>query len=195
MIDDAEFAVDERLPYWAEIWTSSIALARRIAAEQGSGRRLLELGCGVGLASAAAARIGFQVTATDYYEPALRFAELNAAHNGAPLAVAQLLDWRNLPGDLPQFDVVIASDVLYERANVELVAAAFARALRRGGLGLLTDPQRIHAAAFPEICRRRSLEITRRDIVRVTRGAKTQTIDLFELRRAFNYNFSNESEE
>jgi predicted nicotinamide N-methyase len=195
LIDDAEFAVDERLPYWADIWTSSIALARRIAAEQGSGRRLLELGCGVGLTSVAAAQAGFQVTATDYYEPALRFAALNAAHNGAPLTAAQILDWRRLPEDFLRFDVVIASDVLYERPNVELVAAVFARALRPGGVGLLTDPQRARAAEFPDACRRYNLEITRRDVVPVTSGGNAQKIDLFELRRPINAHYPNESEE
>src|SRR5216684_2773150 len=74
LISEEDFNRDERLPHWAEIWASSIALAERLATEAGAGRRLLELGCGVGLVSTAAARQGFDVTAIDYYAEALEFA-------------------------------------------------------------------------------------------------------------------------
>ena len=54
LIDEDSFERDDRLPYWAEIWASSLALAERIAGEVGHGRRLLELGCGVGLTAVVA---------------------------------------------------------------------------------------------------------------------------------------------
>jgi ETFB lysine methyltransferase len=181
LIDEDEFAVDERLPYWAEIWPASIALVERLAAEQGGGRRLLELGCGVGLGAIAAARAGFNVTAVDYYAAALEFTQFNARHNGQSLAATRLVDWRKLPDDLPRFDVVAASDVLYERPNAALVAAAFARALQHGGLGLLADPQRQHAASFPDECRRQGLTVVRQTGVGVSYGPRPQVIDVYEL--------------
>ena len=219
LIDDDEFAVDERLPYWAEIWPASIALVERLAAEQGAGRRLLELGCGVGLGAIAAARAGFAVTAVDYYDAALQFTQFNARHNGiviansgwpgparreAPVADEQadnrgfaalqprppvigslaatlLVDWRKLPDDLPRFDVVAASDVLYERPNVALVAGAFARTLLPGGLGILADPQRQQAVSFPDECRSHGLTVVRQTGMAVSFGPKPQVIDVYEL--------------
>jgi 2-polyprenyl-3-methyl-5-hydroxy-6-metoxy-1,4-benzoquinol methylase len=183
LIDEADFARDERLPYWAEVWNSSFALAERIATERGDGRELLEMGCGIGLASTVAARAGFRVTATDYYLPALEFAQQNAHHNGESLFATRIIDWRSLPAELTLFDVVVASDVLYERPNVALVAAAFARTLRPGGLGVLADPQRRHAATFPEECSRHGLRIVSRSVVPVLIEDKSQDIDLFEIAR------------
>ena len=49
LIDEQDFALDERLPYWAELWPSARVLADRVAATVGRGRSLLELGCGAGL--------------------------------------------------------------------------------------------------------------------------------------------------
>ena len=181
LIDEDEFAVDERLPYWAEIWPASIALVERLAAEQGGGRRLLELGCGVGLGAIAAARVGFDVTAVDYYDAALQFTQFNARHNGESLAATRLVDWRKLPDDLPRFDVVAASDVLYERPNAALVAAAFARTLSPGGVGILADPQRQQASSFPDECRSHGLTIVRQTGVAVSFGPKPQVIDVYEL--------------
>jgi predicted nicotinamide N-methyase len=81
LIDEDAFAVDERLPYWADIWPSARVLADRVAAMRVDERRLLELGCGAGLVSVAAAMAGFEVTATDYYDEALRFTALNVLVN------------------------------------------------------------------------------------------------------------------
>ncbi len=78
LIDEEDFERDERLPYWADIWPSSIIMARRLLEERGAGRHLLELGCGLGLATMAAMCAGFEVTATDYYQEALHFTRANA---------------------------------------------------------------------------------------------------------------------
>ena len=115
-------------------------------------RRLLELGCGLGLVSLAAIRAGFEVTATDYYDEALAFTELNARHNDLTPPAKRLVDWRRFPEDLGRFDLVVASDVLFEKPNIPLIAAAFSRTFAPGGRGLLTDPGRPPAAAFPAEC-------------------------------------------
>ncbi len=144
---------------------------------------MLELGCGVGLVSAVAAAVGLEVTASDYYPEVLEFAALNASCNGWPLACVRTVDWRELPADLGGFEIVAASDVLYEPRYAELVAAAFAATLAPRGLGMLADPQRQHAAGFPEACRRHGLEIVRRDEVRIAHDSSRQTIDIYELAR------------
>lgn len=55
MIDEARFDEDEFMPYWAELWASGVALAAVVAARDVKGLRVLELGCGLGLPSIAAA--------------------------------------------------------------------------------------------------------------------------------------------
>jgi predicted nicotinamide N-methyase len=182
LISEEDFNCDERLPHWAEIWASSIALAMRLATEAGAGRRLLELGCGVGLVSTAASRQGFDVTAIDYYAEALEFTRFNAIHNGQPPPTTRLVDWRDCPKDLGRFDAVVASDVLYERPYSDLIAAAFAATLEPDGLGILTDPQRQIAAPFPEACRRHGLTIVRTSEITVARGVIAQAIDLYVIR-------------
>ena len=114
LISEEDYVRDERLPYWADVWPSSVVLAEHVRRAEGASRRLLELGCGIGLVAASAARAGFDVTATDYYDDALEFARLNVATNAGREIRARLVDWRNLPDDLGTFNVVVASDVLYE---------------------------------------------------------------------------------
>jgi predicted nicotinamide N-methyase len=181
LIDEEAFERDERLPYWADVWPSAIVLARRIAGAAAGGRSLLELGCGAGLVAAAAALAGFVVTATDYYEDALLFTRVNVVRNGGPDPTLRLVDWRDLPPDLGTFDVVVASDVLYEHTYGGLVAAAIARTLRPMGLAILADPGRVAAGDFVDAARRRGLEVWTADRVRYQHGAATQTIDLYEL--------------
>ena len=180
LISEEDFERDDRLPYWADLWPSAFILAGRLADTKGGGRRLLELGCGSGLVATVAALAGFAVTASDYYDDALLFAKTNAWRNGAAVETRNV-DWRGLPADLGTFDLVVASDVLYEPRYADLVAGAFAGTLARRGIGLLTDPGRIAAEAFVEACADRRLVAQKRDRVPYERGDIRQTIDVYEI--------------
>ena len=148
LIDEAAFNRDERLPYWADIWPASIALARTVRGLNGKGKTFLELGCGVGLVAAAALRAGFEVTVSDYYDEALTFARMNGLSNSGREPHAMLLDWRHLPNAIPAFDVVAASDVLYERTLGALVARTMAMTLAENGRALISDPGRVGSPSF-----------------------------------------------
>lgn len=142
LIDEREFERDERLPYWAELWPSARVLAEYVVGMEGNGRALLELGCGSGLVATCAGLAGFDVVVSDYYEDAMRFARVNAARNGAPIPGSLLLDWRHLPPTLPHFDLVVASDVLYERGYGALVAGVIGATLAETGTAIVADPAR-----------------------------------------------------
>jgi len=120
LIDEQAFEErDEFIPYWADLWPSAILLARTLAGRALRGAKVLELGCGLGLPSLAAAIAGGRVLATDWAPEALMAVERNAARN--ELAVKTLTaDWRDAETLLAHgpFDLVIAADVLYERRNV-----------------------------------------------------------------------------
>jgi ETFB lysine methyltransferase len=148
LIDEAAFNRDERLPYWADIWPASIALARAIRSTNGDGKSLLELGCGVGLVAAAALRAGFDVTASDYYEDALTFTRMNCKAIASREPRTSLLDWRQMPGAIPAFDVVAGADVLYERAYGPVVARAIATTMAEHGRAIIADPGRVGSPNF-----------------------------------------------
>jgi len=183
LIDEEAFANDERLPYWADIWPSARVLAERILAMTPGDGRLLELGCGVGLVSVAAAMAGFDVTATDYYEDALRFTALNVLANTGALIETQVADWRRFPHDLGRFDFVVASDVLYERAYAELIASVIDRTLTARGTALIADPGRLAAPEFVDRCKERSMIAAIVDRVPHEEPGIHQTIDVYEIRR------------
>jgi predicted nicotinamide N-methyase len=185
LISEEDFGIDERIPYWADCWPSARVLAEHIAARSGAGRRLLELGCGIGLVSLAAAAGGFDVLATDYYADALQFASANAQRHALANVDTRLVDWRTLPDDLGTFDVVAASDVLYEPAQPALVAAALDRTLSPAGLGLVSDPGRRFADAFIDECRQRELDSNCALRVPTTNAGAQLTVSIYEVRRAW----------
>lgn len=189
LISEEDYLRDERLPYWAEPWPSSFALARHLVSDDslvgaGAGRRMLELGCGAGLVASAATLAGFNVTASDYYEDALRFARVNAWNATRRSVATLLLDWRALPELMPRYDVVIASDVLYERPYAEIVANTLAQTLADAGVAIVADPGRMATPAFIEACPTVGLRIEKARRLPFEEGAVRQTIDLYEIRWA-----------
>ena len=113
-IDEEAFERDEFLPYWAELWPASLALA--VSLPDVAGLRVCELGCGLGLPSLVAARRGADVTATDWAPEAIDLLRVNAGRNGLVLR-GEVRDWREPWAE--RFDLVLAADVLYEQRNVE----------------------------------------------------------------------------
>ncbi|MBA2644877.1 MAG: methyltransferase, partial [Solirubrobacterales bacterium] len=61
LLDEDAFEHEEFLPYWAELWPSSRALARAVLGRALRNQPTLELGCGLGLPSIAAAMAGGRV--------------------------------------------------------------------------------------------------------------------------------------
>ena len=114
LLDEEAFARDEFLPYWAELWPAATAFASALPAV--AGRRVVELGCGLGLPSLVAAALGAEVTATDWAADAVELLQENAARNGLALR-AEVRDWREPWPE--RFDIALAADVLYERRKVE----------------------------------------------------------------------------
>jgi predicted nicotinamide N-methyase len=183
LIDERDFDLDERLPYWAELWPSARVLAERVATMPGTGRSLLELGCGSGLVATSAALAGFDVTVSDYYDDAVLFARVNARRNGASPIRGMLLDWRNLPSDLGRFDVVVASDVLYERPYGALVARVLDATLSPGGTAVIADPGRVGRTEFIRALRPLGLHVVTQADIAFREGSIRQTITLFEIGR------------
>jgi predicted nicotinamide N-methyase len=183
LIDEKAYDDDERLPYWADIWPSARVLAERVATMPVDGRRFLELGSGAGLVSVAAALAGFDVTATDYYEEALRFTAVNVLLNTGVLIDTRIGDWRRFPHDVGRFELVAASDVLYERAHAGLIAGVLDRTMTGRGSAIIADPGRLAAPQFLDECKERGMPVAILERVSFEEGNIRQTIDLYEVRR------------
>lgn len=144
------FAREEYMPYWAVPWPSAMLLVEYVLTRhRGQGGRAIELGSGVGLVSVAAARAGWSVTTTDWDADALKFAEENARANGVTLAGLATLNWQEPFRGTP-FDLVLASDVLYERRNTGPVAEWIRAALAPDGTALVSDSNRSAAEGFAD---------------------------------------------
>lgn len=159
LIDEEDFARDERLPYWAELWPSALALARHLSTESLAGKRVLELGCGVGLPSTVALANGAWVTATDHYAAALDFARYNARINLGREPETRLLDWHAPETEgIGPANLILAADVLYESRSVPALAAVIPTLLAPGGEVVLADPRRKDTPTFLKLVRERSFE-------------------------------------
>lgn len=149
LLDEEAFEREELLPYWAELWPSALALARTLAGRSLRGARTLELGCGLGLPSIVAAHAGARVVATDWSAEALAFARANAARNGAAIETLECSWAQPAPiVDAAPWDLVLASDVLYERRGAELLLGLLPRLVDERGEVLIADPGRPPAASF-----------------------------------------------
>jgi predicted nicotinamide N-methyase len=140
LIDETAFEQDEFLPYWAELWPASLALAA--ALPDVAGLRVVELGCGLGVPSLVAAARGAEVIATDWAADAVDLLRENAARNGLELQ-AETRDWRDPWPD--RFDLVLAADVLYEQRNVEPLLERLRELAPKALVGLAGRP---YEAAF-----------------------------------------------
>jgi predicted nicotinamide N-methyase len=144
-----EGAAGRSAPYWATAWPSGLALAEALTTRDLAGRRVLELGCGLGLPSVVAAQRGASVVATDGEPDAVVFAAHNLALNGVEGEVAQV-NWRErdaFAGGGP-WDLVLAADVLYTRQNVEALLRLLPRLLEPGGEAIVADPKRAGGRDF-----------------------------------------------
>lgn len=195
LISEADFAKDDRLPYWADLWPAAIVLAEYlerhpVAPVDGVRPRAIELGCGLGLVTIAATRAGYDVLATDYYvDSTLLTARNTLTVTGAEPAL-RMVDWRDLPTDLGTFPLVLAADVLYEKLYATLVADAIKKTLAPDGIALVSDQGRVALGAFLEEATARGLTHsivhfqTRPTVPAAPEGSAVHSITIYELRHA-----------
>ena len=104
----------QNLPYWAFAWAGGVALSKYLLAnpEKVAGKRILDFGCGSGLAGVVAARLGAEsVDCCDLDEMALQAVQLNAQKND--VTVNAVVEWQS-----KEYDCLIAADVLYDLTSV-----------------------------------------------------------------------------
>lgn len=140
---------DERIPYWAELWASALALSQFLAASKidFKGKKVLEIGAGLGLPSIVAAKLGADVCVSDYLPEAVEFSRKNFLRNDINNAQFEILDWRT-PDKLFAADILLAADVAYENRMFEFLPTAFKILCKPNGTIFLSEPNRGLAQYF-----------------------------------------------
>ncbi len=133
---------------FGQLWPAGRLLAQAMHRFDIAGKRILELGCGIGLASLVLQRRGAEIVATDAHPLAEVFLAYNAALNALPALHYRQLRWGEALPALGSFDVIIASDVLYERDHAELVAGVVERHTLPDAEVMVTDPGRGNSTRF-----------------------------------------------
>jgi len=135
-------------PLFGVLWPAGLVLAEEMSNFPVAGKRVLEIGCGLGLSSLVLQRRGADITASDHHPLAEEFLLANATLNGLPEVRFRLAQWSGPNPELGAFDLIIGGDVLYERDHVGLLAGFLALHARPEAEILITDPGRSHANAL-----------------------------------------------
>lgn len=133
---------------FGQVWPAGRVLAQAMSSFDIAGKRVLELGCGLGLASLVLKRRDANITASDHHPLAKPFLEHNAALNGLKSPAYHDLPWDEAQSTLGRFDLIIASDVLYERDHAAQLSALLHRHARPEAELVITDPGRGNSGRF-----------------------------------------------
>ena len=148
--------IEETPPYFGQVWPSARGLAHQLVQKIASGElqldqhaRVLELGCGLALPSFVLARLtSAQLLATDSHPDVPIFLAHNARINGVQDRLAyQHRDWSSYRASVANaltecYDLLIASDVLYESTFAATLAQALTQLAHRESRVMLADPGR-----------------------------------------------------
>jgi predicted nicotinamide N-methyase len=149
--EDHEDVKDERIPYWADLWPSAIALCEHLHKTNAiiKGVNVHDMGCGLGLPGIFAGMLGANVIFTDYLEEALDFAAQNWKLNCSHAASFVKMDWRK-PDTSVKADLLIASDVAYEKRSFDFLPETFRSLVKPGGKSIVSEPNRLYSQGFFE---------------------------------------------
>ncbi|RMF59553.1 MAG: methyltransferase domain-containing protein [Calditrichaeota bacterium] len=168
-------------PYWYDIWESALGLANCVFEENLEGKRVLDLGCGVGLTGVVAALKGGEVWMNDVEPDALRLAELNWILNLQQEARLLNMDWRTANVN-EQFEVLIASDVLYDPDLFSPLMKVFQKLLTPTGNILLSEPNRPVALPFFRSLEEHGFKFQKTEQEVDWRG-RTSTVSVYNIER------------
>lgn len=135
-------------PLFGQVWPSAQKLADLMQVWEIGTRRVLEIGCGLGLASLVIHRRQGDITASDCHPLVAAFLQANLALNALPALKYANGNWSRANPALGAFDLIIGSDVLYERGHPEQLAAFIALHAAQHTEVLIVDPNRGNRAAF-----------------------------------------------
>ncbi len=138
-------------PFWAQIWPSAKAMASFLKAEPQwiEGKKVLELGAGIGLPSFTIAHHASEMIISDHAAAAVALLEKNIGYLGLGHVKAVCLDWNHFP-DSTKAETVLLSDINYDPDQFGPLLALIRKFLAEGATIILSTPQRITITPFAE---------------------------------------------
>jgi predicted nicotinamide N-methyase len=135
-------------PMFGVLWPAGLALAEAMAVIPIAGRRILEVGCGLGLSSLVLKRRGADITASDHHPLAEAFMLHNTELNHlAPIPFSHA-SWGGPDTGMGRFDLLIGADLLYEHCHPQLLAGFLALHANPTVQFVLADAGRGHCGRF-----------------------------------------------
>ncbi len=179
--DKDPFANVSEFPFWVRLWDAAMILAYVLGSQKDvAGKKLLELGAGLGAPGLAAAAAGYEVTISDYEDIIMDFQRVSAAASGLEGIEFIHLDWLN-PPDLAPFDVVVGAEILFRETFFQPLLSLFKRYLKGDGMIILAhDATRQSLAKFLKLAQN-DFEISLKKQT-LTRDGKERTIIINRLR-------------
>lgn len=149
------FANVSEFPFWIRLWDAAMILSYVLHALPGAhGKRLLELGAGLGAPGLTAAAAGFAVTISDYEEIILDFQKVSAAASRLHNVDFALVDWLN-PPDLGQFDLLVGAEILFREDFFQPLLNVFQEYLKDDGeIFLAHDARRQSLPRFLQLAQK-----------------------------------------
>jgi predicted nicotinamide N-methyase len=135
-------------PLFGVVWASSEVLAHHMLYYEVSGKRILEVGCGIALTSLLLNHRLADITATDYHPEVESFLLKNVELNKGKAIPFVRTGWGDEDSALGVFDLVIGSDILYERCHTSLLSDFIEQHAKPKCDVILVDPGRGHHANF-----------------------------------------------
>lgn len=138
-------------PIFGLVWPAGVFLAETMTRFPIQGKRILEIGCGLALASLVLQRRGGDITSTDLHPLAEAFLKENLSLNALAPLPFHLGSWLESELPLEKFDLIIGSDLLYEPGHPELLAGFIDRHACEKAEVIIIDPGRGHHGRFNKV--------------------------------------------
>ena len=139
---------EAELPYWGKIWEASILLAAYLIAQPVvPGRKILEIGTGLGVSGLFAASCGHDVTLSDHKEEIIRFIRANTLLNNLDSVPVISVDWTQ-PASNQLYDWIVGSEVVYHRSTYDSMVQFLQQSLKPSGTIFLAKSTSLPANVF-----------------------------------------------
>lgn len=143
--------LDQYCPYFGVIWPAGRTLADWVQDKGFSflaGKTILEIGCGLAVPSLLAAKMGARVTVSDLHSEVPKFLQKNIELNQLKGIDFQALDWRDHHIEKGAFDIILGSDLVYEKQSPETLATFLDTLANDATTIVITDPGRFYLRDF-----------------------------------------------
>ena len=133
--------------YWDRIWPSEVALSEYLIHQffptKLTGAKVLEIGCGTGVAGVVAAQLGAFTMFSDMVPITLEAVKETCHKNQLRNVDTCTLDWSEKIQSKERYDYVIGSEVFYDEAILADISHVLEQVLAPGGKGIFCDPNRL----------------------------------------------------